>query len=79
MKNLEKYRDIFVELFHVTPENLNNEFTFRNIDEWNSITHMALISELEDIFGVMFETDEILHFGSYTNGIRLLQGKGVEF
>ncbi len=79
MGNLEKYRDIFTQLFHVNPKNLDSEFSFKNIDEWNSITHMALISELEDTFGIMFETDEILHFASYTNGIRLLKEKGVEF
>lgn len=78
MSNLEKYQEVFVDIFNVKIDELNDKFTFKENAAWDSITHMSLISRLEDSFNIMFETEEILHFGSYDNGIRLLRGKGVE-
>lgn len=79
MKNREKYAEIFCNVFGVGKEDLNGEFTFKNIDEWDSLTHLTLISELEDVFDVMFETDDILHFGGYENGLKILARYGVVF
>ena len=37
-----------------------------------------LISELEDAFDIMFESEDILHYGSYENGKAILRKYGVE-
>ncbi|SFD41776.1 acyl carrier protein [Ruminococcus albus] len=79
MSNIEKYQRVFCELFNVEIENLNEEFTFANIDQWDSMAHLTLINELEENFDVMFETDDILHFGGYLNGIEILKRYGIEF
>ena len=79
MNNLEKYQGVFMNVFNVTVNDLNEIFTFKDVMEWDSITHMSLIADLEDCFDVMFETEEILNFGSYLNGIKILESKGVVF
>ena len=40
--------------------------------------HLTLIAELEEKFDIMFSADDILHFGSYLNGMKLLQRYGVD-
>ena len=79
MTNKEKYQKIFCELFDVEKSSLDGNFTFANVNSWDSMAHLSLISELEDAFDVMFETDDILHFGGYLNGIEILTRYGVEF
>lgn len=79
MSNKEKYQDIFMSIFNVDAEALNETFNFKDIAEWDSMTHLTLISELEDAFDVMFETEDILHFGGYNNGMKILTRYGVEF
>jgi len=79
MTNIEKYQNVFVEIFEINPSELNDQFTFKQVEAWDSMTHLTLISELEDAFEVMFETDDILHFGGYKNGIKILTRYGVEF
>ena len=79
MSNLEKYQKVFCNLFDVEVDSLNEDFTFTNIEKWDSLAHLSLISELEDAFDVMFETDDILHFGGFMNGIEILKRYGVEF
>lgn len=73
MNNKEKYQQIFEEIFNVDDSELNAEFNFKDIGTWDSFTHLTLISELEDAFDVMFESDDILHFGGYLNGIEILK------
>lgn len=78
MKNLEKYNHIFIEVLEVKENELNYEFTFDNIELWDSLGHISLITELEDAFGIMFETEDILNFHSYENGKILLEKYGIK-
>lgn len=73
MDNKEKYIRIFREVFDVDEKELDESFTFNNIESWDSLTHLTLISELETTFDVLFETDDILNYGGYLNGIEILK------
>lgn len=75
MNQLEKYNEVFTRLFAVDESSLNEDFTFAAIDKWDSLLHMTLISELEDTFDIMFDTEDILNFGGYCNGKKLLAEK----
>ena len=79
MNNKEKYQKIFKDIFSVNDDVLDKAFNFKDVVEWDSFTHLTLISELEDAFDVMFESDDILHFGGYLNGMEILKGYGVDF
>lgn len=79
MNNLQKYNNVFVNVFNVNASELNEHFTFAGVQRWDSVAHLTLISELEDVFDVMFESEDILHYGSYLNGIEILKKYGVEF
>lgn len=79
MTNKEQYKCIFKRVFDVDEKDLDENFNFKNIEKWDSITHLTLISELEDAFSVMFETEDILHFGGFVNGMSILTGYGVDF
>lgn len=79
MGNMDKYIGVFTSVFDVSRDELNEDFTFNNIEKWDSLTHLTLISELEAAFDVMFETEDILHFGGFTNGIEILKRYGVAF
>lgn len=79
MNNKEKYYGVFVEIFEVEESLLDESFNFKDVENWDSLTHLSLITALEDTFDVMFETDDILHFGGFMNGIKLLEKYGVDF
>lgn len=79
MNNKQKYNEVFKTVFEVTEDKLDSSFNFKDVADWDSLRHMTLISELEDTFDVLFETDDILHFGGYMNGMEILKRYGVEF
>lgn len=77
--NLRKYKDCFINVFEVEEDRLNEDFKFGEAPGWDSFAHMELIAQLEDTFEIMFETDDIINFGSYENGVKILTKYGVEF
>ena len=78
MTNLQKYERAFMDTLGVSADVLNEGFTFKEVPVWDSVAHLALISLLEDEFDVMFEAEDILHYGSYLNGIKILERYGVD-
>ena len=77
MNNKEIYDDIFYTLFDVKKGELKDNFTFNDVEVWDSIAHLSLITMLEDAFDIMFETEDILSFGSYENGKTILRKYGI--
>jgi acyl carrier protein len=79
MSNQEKYQQVFIECFGVAADVLNDQFTYQCVPAWDSVGHMGMIAALEDSFGIMMETDDIVDFSSYTKGMELLGKYGVTF
>lgn len=80
MSNSEKYTKVFVETFEVDEETAKN-LKYQDIDAWDSVGHMGLISALEDAFDIMMDTDDIIDFNSFEKGREILAKAeyGVEF
>lgn len=79
MSNIEKYANIFMECFGVEHAVLNEKFVYQCVPSWDSVGHMGMIAALEDAFGIMMETDDIVDFSSYVKGMELLGKYGIEF
>lgn len=78
MSQLEVYNQIFMDVLELQAHELNSECTVKNIDAWNSISHIDLISAIEDAFDIMFDTDDIIDFSSYEAGKNILIRYGVQ-
>lgn len=78
MTNLEKYNKAFIEAFAVTEDKLNGELTYNSIAAWDSVGHMSLMAMIEDVFDIMFETEDIIDFSSYEKGKELVVKYGIE-
>jgi acyl carrier protein len=46
-----------------------------NTENWDSLTHLRLVSELEDFFKIIFKPNDILKFNSYNTGIKIIKKK----
>ena len=79
MSNLEKYREAFIKSLDLSADLVNEELAYQGVDNWDSVGHMNLVAELEDSFGIMMETEDIIDFSSYGKGMEILQKYGVEF
>ena len=73
MNNKEKYKDIFINTLAIDNKKFNENLKYNEIQEWDSIGHMTLMSALEEGFGITMETDDIVDFSSYGKGIDILK------
>jgi acyl carrier protein len=78
LENKEKYTQAFVKSFSVDPT-IAQTLAYNEFPAWDSLGHMGLIAEIEEVFGIQMEMDDIIDFSSYQKGIELLSKYGVSF
>jgi len=77
MTNLSKYINVFVTTFSIKEDQVEG-LKYQDIPEWDSVGHMTLIAALEDEFGIMMDTDDIIDFSSFEKGKEILAKYNVE-
>lgn len=69
---MTQLKEIVSEVFEVDPSVVDENTSAKDIDNWDSIAHVLLISTAEKKFGVRFSSREIAGFqciGDLKNGI----------
>ena len=46
---------------------------YNKIDQWDSIGHMTLMTDLEEKFKITLENDDVVDFSSYKKGKEILK------
>lgn len=57
---LDKVNEIFRDVFDEASMLIVEETTAADIEDWDSLTHITLISEVEEAFGFHFGMKEVL-------------------
>ena len=78
MTNKDKYDNSITTALSIDKKKLNKSLEYNSIQEWDSIGHMSLISELEKNFKISIETDDVIDFSSYQKGISILKKYKVD-
>ncbi len=79
MSNKKKYDEAFIEVLEIEQSDLSEFLEYQSVENWDSVGHMALIAELEDVFDISLEMDDVIDFGSYETGIKTMEKYGVKF
>ena len=79
MSNREKLVQAFASALVIPDTMVSDNLTYESIPQWDSVAHMALVIELESLFNVMLDTDEILAMSSVAISRDILAKHGVEF
>ena len=72
-ENLVKYKKAFLESLEISDEKTLDGLKYNDIEQWDSIGHMGLISALEDVFGISMETNDVIDFSSFNKGKEILK------
>jgi len=79
MKNQEKLIKVFAESLGVECTVIVDELQYNSIPEWDSVAHMSLIAELEEVFDVMLDTDDIIDMSSPAKAREILEKYDIAF
>ena len=77
--NIEKYENAFMESFDIKKSMLNEGLKYESIPEWDSVGHMTMISNLEEVFDIVMEMDDIIDFSSFEIGKEILKKYKIDF
>lgn len=77
MTNLDIYKQVFIECFKVNSDQLDT-LKYRSISGWDSVGHMQLIAALEEAFGIMLESEDLISFSSYEKGKQIMKKYNVD-
>jgi len=75
----KKYKEVFIKGLSLKKDQNVENLNYNEIEEWDSIGHMTLVSELEEAFDITFDTDDIVNFSSYSEGKKILSKLGIKF
>ncbi len=79
MNNNQKFVKAFAVGLNISPEKVTDELAYRVIPEWDSLGHMALVTELESVFDIMLDTNEILDLSSVVRAKEILGKHHINF
>ena len=57
---LKKVNEIFGDVFNDDSIIIDEKTSAMDIEDWDSLTHITLINNVEKIFGITFTLDEVL-------------------
>jgi acyl carrier protein len=74
----DKLQAVFAEALNLPPDVDWSALAYRKVPEWDSVAHMQLVGEIEDVFGVMLDTAEVLGMSSFAAAREILSKHGAD-
>lgn len=72
---IEKLTEIFRKVLAVKELELNDQMTADDVDTWDSLSHMLLITEIEETFNIKFRLRELNKMKNVGALIDILESK----
>ena len=70
-----KLTSIFQKVFNDNAIELSDELTANDIDKWDSLNHMLLISEIEEAFAIKFRLKDLNKMRNVGDMITIIESK----
>ncbi|MEV4201118.1 acyl carrier protein [Micromonospora globbae] len=74
---LQRLRNVFRAALELPDDVEVDNLEYRGIEKWDSLAHMSLVASIEDEFGVMLDTDEVIDLSSFDRARQILEKHGV--
>jgi acyl carrier protein len=68
---------IFAEIFQIEIDSQVEDIDRTEIEEWDSVNHLRLVAELEEIFQISLSDEEVTTITSLRDVEKLLIGRGT--
>ncbi len=73
-----KLQEILSTALALPTDQITDDLAYQSVPEWDSMSHMILIAELESNYSITIETEDLLEMTDVTNVITGLKKYGVE-
>jgi len=73
----QKLKDAFADALSVDQSVITDSLKYQGIPEWDSISHMVLISRIEEAFDISIDTDDVIALSSVAKAKEILKKYNV--
>ncbi|WP_372916969.1 acyl carrier protein [Sandarakinorhabdus sp.] len=77
MTLIDQIRDVFLTELGIPPEDFSPGLAYGAVPEWDSASHMVIVTALEERFGIMFESEELVELSTVARIEQALREKGI--
>jgi len=73
----EQLQQLIAKILLIDLEEISPALQRDDVEDWDSMTHLVLVSDIEHEFGVSFSDEEVVEISSVADIVALLSAKGV--
>lgn len=77
-KTQDLYEDIICKILLLERDKISNQVSQEDLEVWDSMTHLALVSELEQAFDIFLSDDDIIEIKTIGDIKKTLVKYGIE-
>lgn len=70
---------VFASALSIPEDKVVDSLEYQSIPEWDSVSHMILITELEDVFNISIDTEDVIDISSFLKAKEILVKYNVKF
>jgi acyl carrier protein len=79
MTNVQKLTTAFANALMITEDKVVDSLKYQSITEWDSVSHMVLITEIEDAFNISLDTEDVIDMSSVIKAKEILAKHNIVF
>lgn len=65
--------DVFRGHLELAPDAPVEQLTYNQTRGWDSLGHLGLVAKIEDAFGIMMETDDVLAMSDFSKAVEIVE------
>ena len=69
----DKIRKLMARILKVNPEHIENDSAIGDIDSWDSLNHLKIISEIEKEFSIQFTPDVLMDLEDFSDIVKAVE------
>jgi acyl carrier protein len=65
--------NVFREHFQLLSDAAVEDLAYNQARGWDSLGHLGLVARIEEAFGIMMETDDVLEMSSFAKAVEIVE------
>lgn len=74
----QKLKKVFSQVLNIPVDQVNDRLTNSSVSDWDSVTHMSLVSAIDEAFEISLPFDDIIGLTGFKKAVEILIKHGVE-
>jgi len=75
---MKRIKSVLAKVFQISEDSITDDTSPENVESWDSFNSLLLISELEKVFEVSLNVDEVMAIKSVKDIKNILKNHGVD-